>query len=181
MALTVNRPAAAKDLRLHALIMAGCCVLGGFVLIWRLKVVQLDRGDEFVAKSTENYIKETRIPADRGQILDRKERLLVDNRASYDVWLTPAFCGHACIQEVLPRLGMYLSLTNEDKARITALFKSATRLERFRDFPVKIDITPDERAVMEFHAATDKDLPGIEVKERPHRTYIQSTLLAHAT
>jgi penicillin-binding protein 2 len=177
MALTVNKPMAGKDLRIHALIMGAVCALAGFVLIARLYVVQIAHGDEYVAKSTENYIKETRIPADRGQILDRKGRLLVDSRASYDVWLTPAFCPH-CLQEVLPRLQMYLSLSSEELSHIGQQYRSASKLERFRDFPVKIDISPEERALMEFHAV---ELPGgVEVKERPHRAYLHGTLLAHA-
>ncbi len=178
MALTVSKPTGGKDLRFHALIMGACCLLAGIVLIGRLYVVQIAHGDEYVAKSTENYVKETRVSADRGQILDRKGRILADSRPSYDVWLTPAFCTN-CLKDVVPKLATYLSLSADDVARITQQYKSATKLERFRDFPVKIDISPDERALMEVHA-TGLELFGVDLKERPHRSYPHGTLLAHA-
>ncbi len=68
-------------------------VLSFFVLIGRLYYLQILRGDEYREKAEENFVKEIRTPADRGRFLDRNRTVLVDSRPSYDITLTPYFCG----------------------------------------------------------------------------------------
>lgn len=61
------------------------------VLIVRLYVLQVVRGEEYVQKSASNFVQERRIPHARGLILDQAGRILADNRPSHDVHLTVAF------------------------------------------------------------------------------------------
>ncbi len=67
--------------------------LAFLVIAGRLYQLQILRGDEYKGRADENFVKELRVPADRGLILDRNRRVLVDERPSYDVTLTPYFCG----------------------------------------------------------------------------------------
>ncbi|HEY6100203.1 MAG TPA: penicillin-binding protein 2, partial [Anaeromyxobacter sp.] len=121
-------------------------------------------------------MKEIRIPADRGLILDRHHKVLVDSRPSYDVTLTPYFCGKQC-DEILSRLGAMLALSADEMDRARAQLKAATKLERFRPFTVKIDV--ERTALDALLAVVQTDLPGVDVQATPHRQYRYAALGGH--
>ncbi|HET9551414.1 MAG TPA: penicillin-binding protein 2 [Anaeromyxobacteraceae bacterium] len=151
-------------------------VVGAFlVLLGRLYQLQILRGDEYKEKADENFVKELRVPADRGQILDRRGKVLVDSRPSYDVTLTPAFCGKQC-DEILSRLATLLALAPEEIERAQGLLAGAKKLERFRPFTVKVDVKREELDVIE---ANGMDLPGVDVLPTPHRSYRYAGLGGH--
>ncbi len=85
--------AARREFRPRAWWMALVVSLAFAVLAGRLYQLQILRGDEYKERADENFVKELRVPADRGFILDRSGSMLVDSRPSYDVTLTPYFCG----------------------------------------------------------------------------------------
>jgi penicillin-binding protein 2 len=149
--------------------------LAFLVLAGRLVQLQIVRGGEYRERAEENFVKELRVPADRGLVLDRRGRVLVDGRPSYDVSLTPTFCGKQC-DEVLSRLGTILSLSSEEMERARAQLRGARKLERFRPFPVKVDVGRDE---LDLLLAQSLDLPGVDVQATPHRNYRFGTLGAH--
>ncbi len=144
------------------------------VIAGRLWLLQVRRGEEYAAKSEGNFVKELRVPADRGMILDRKGTILVDSRPSYDLYLTPAFC--APCEEVLGRLAGRIELPPEDLSRALSAIAKAKGLERFRQVAVKIDIGRDELDVLE---ANRDDLPGLDIVAAPHRSYREGKLAAH--
>lgn len=61
------------------------------VLVGRIYLLQVIRGDLYRAKSESNFIQERRIAHNRGAMLDQTGRVLVDNRPSHDVYMTVAF------------------------------------------------------------------------------------------
>jgi len=148
--------------------------LGILVLAGRLWYLQIRKGEEYFAKSEGNFIKELRVPADRGMILDRKGEILVDNRPSYDVHLTPAFC-QSC-EEVIGTLAGLLSLDAEDLQRVTEGVQKARGLKRFQPILVRLDLDRDELDVLE--AWRDR-LPGVDIIAAPHRNYRNGPLTAH--
>ena len=79
-------------------------------LIGKLFWLQLVRGDEYRVRAEDNYLKEVRIPADRGLIVDRNHVVLVDQRPSFDVTLTPNYCGSQC-EAIIDRLAVILGMT----------------------------------------------------------------------
>jgi penicillin-binding protein 2 len=93
--------------------------------------------------------------------------VLVDSRPSYDVTLTPYFCGKQC-DEILSRLAALLALAPEETDRARSLLVGARKLERFRPFTVKVDVKREELDVLE---ANVMDLPGVDVQAVPHRSY----------
>jgi penicillin-binding protein 2 len=137
------------------------------LLLARLFQLQIVRGDELKGKADENYVKELRIPADRGQILDRNHKVLVDSRPSFNVTLTPFYCGKQC-GDILARLAAVLSLAPEEVERASSQLTAASKLERFRPFTVKVDVKREELDVLEANAM---DLPGVDVQPMPHRSY----------
>jgi len=80
------------------------------VLVIRLYQLQILRGEVYVVQSIANFRKTLFVPADRGLIKDQKGRMLVENRPSFDVFLTPAFCKGKERDEVLEKLAAYLRL-----------------------------------------------------------------------
>jgi penicillin-binding protein 2 len=146
------------------------------VLLGRVFQLQVIRGDEYKERADENFVKEIRIPADRGLILDRNHRVLVDSRPSYNVTLTPYFCGKQC-DEVLSRLGTVLSMSADELDRAREQLAGARKLERFRPFTVKVDVERD--ALDALLAIVQTDLPGVDVQPTPHRQYRYGALGGH--
>lgn len=132
----------------------------------RLYHLQIGRGEELSRKSRENYKKELVEPAERGKILDHRGRVLADNRASFDIYLTPAFCKR--LDDVLGRLALHLDLSEEEMLGIRKSLKRARGLERFKPQLVKLDISWNQLMVVK----TDlPNLEGVDVIESPHRQY----------
>jgi penicillin-binding protein 2 len=143
-------------------------------LAGRLWFLQIRKGEEYAHKSEGNFIKELRVPADRGMILDRKGKTLVDSRPSYDLYITPAFCGQC--EDVVGRLAGMIQLEGEDLTRVLDGLGKSRGLERFRPIPVRVDINRDELDVVE---ANRDSLPGLDVIAAPHRNYREGPLAGH--
>jgi penicillin-binding protein 2 len=174
LALTPSSPRGDGAGRL--LWMAGFAALAFLVLLSRLYQLQLLRGEEYRVKAEENFVKELRVPADRGLVLDRNRKVLVDSRPSYDVVLIPYFCGRAC-DEVVTRLATLLSFSFEDEQRVREHLATARGLVRFRPFTVKVDISRDELDVVE---ANRIELSGaVDVLPTPHRSYRHGIWASH--
>src|SRR5512138_2609489 len=167
--------AAQKDFRPRLVWATGIVAFAFLVLLGRLYQLQILQGDEYKEKADENFVKEIRQPADRGQVLDRNRRILVDSRPSYDVTLTPYFCGKQC-DDILARLATMLSMSHEEVERARTQLRNARKLERFRPFTVKVDISREE---LDQYLASSMDLLGVDVIPTPHRNYRFGSLGGH--
>ncbi|WP_309894435.1 penicillin-binding protein 2 [Archangium sp.] len=150
-------------------------VAGLVVLAVQLYRLQITQGEEYAAKSVANFVKEVRLRADRGLIKDRRGTILVDNRPSFDAFITPAFCTR-CAEEVLPKLGELLGWDEEQRKRVEEQVRMARRTAPFQPLPVRIDLTRDE--FDRINARVDL-LDGVEVVPVPHRDYRTGSVLAH--
>jgi penicillin-binding protein 2 len=176
--LSTSPPAAPRDPRDRST-WAGLAAAAAFLVIaGRLYQLQILRGDEYKGRADENFVKELRVPADRGLILDRNRRILVDERPSYDVALTPYFCGKSC-EEALARLSAMLSLSPEEGQRARDRLQAARGLVRFRPFTVKVDITREELDLVEANRVPGGALAGVDVIPTPHRNYRFGSWAAH--
>jgi penicillin-binding protein 2 len=173
--LTLGKNSPGRDLKVRYVWLGGVMLLGLMMLAVRLYRLQITRGEEFGAKSVENFVKELRIPADRGMLLDTTGRILVDSRPSFDVLVTPAFCGQ-CADEVLPKLAVHLGWDSEQLNDALAMLSRAKRSAPFRPVPIRIDITREQAETLDAHRT---ELPGIEVQASPHRNYRSGAVLSH--
>lgn len=171
--------AAQRDLKPRLFWATGVVVIAFVVLVSRLYQLQILEGEAYKERADENFVKEIRVPADRGLMLDRNRRVLVDSRPSYDVFLTPHFCGKTC-GDVIERLSTLLELPPEDLAHAQEVLgealTGARKLERFRPFPVAVDIS---RERLDIVLANQTDLAGVDVQPVPHRHYRFSGLGGH--
>jgi penicillin-binding protein 2 len=167
--------AAQKEFRPRLAWATGVVVLSFLTLVGRLYYLQILHGDEYKEQADENFVKEIRTPADRGLIMDQHREVLVDSRPSYDVTLTPYFCGKSC-DEVLDRVATLLQMSPEEVARARQQLGEKRKLERFRPFTIRVDIGRDD---LDRYLANQTDLPGVDVQPVPHRNYRYAALGGH--
>src|SRR5262245_23463369 len=110
--MTLGQNSPGRDLKDRYLVLGGFMLLCLLVLAVRTYRLQVTRYDEYSAKSAANFVKEVRLRADRGSILDASGQILAENRPSFDLFLTPAFC-QKCTDEVLPKM---VAMLNWDPA-----------------------------------------------------------------
>ncbi len=141
-------------------------------LIFRLWYLQVVNGWKYRTKSEKNRIHLQDIAPLRGVIFDRNGRLLVDNRAAYDLALIPED-----IQDppaLLKRLNELAGIDVKETAR--KLQKGMQRYP-FKAIRVKRSLSRDELASIETHRF---NLPGIRIMVSPERYYLFRSLSAHA-
>ena len=169
-----------REIRPRAALGALIVVCAMLVLVVRLYQLQILRGEDYFNQSIANFRKSLFVPADRGLIKDRRGHTLVDNRPSFDVFMTPAFCKGKERDDVLTKLKEFLHLAPEDLDRIRADYQkswlSKDRLERFKPFLVALDIPRDQVDVLEGHKT---EMSCVNLIPTPHRAYRGSPSLGH--
>ncbi len=149
------------------------------VVTSRLYTLQVLRGEELTSKGRRNFVQRKRVAHDRGIIYDRYGRILVDNRATLDVQVTPAFLGDKDeAAETLRQLGDAVRLDTEEQQTALSLVRSKTGLDRFRPVLVKRDLTPDQVEVIEARRSVFQ-LDGVDIVEGRQRSYPYGSLAAH--
>jgi penicillin-binding protein 2 len=164
-----------RDLKRRFVWVGLAMVTGLAMLVVQLYRLQITQGEEYAARSVANFVKELRLRADRGIIKDRRGSILVDNRPSFDAFITPAFCTD-CDSVVLPKLGELLGWDEEQRKKMEEEVRVARRTAPFHMLPVRIDLTRDE--FDRINARRDI-LDGVEVVPVPHRNYRTASVLSH--
>ncbi|MBI5479218.1 MAG: penicillin-binding protein 2 [Deltaproteobacteria bacterium] len=161
-----------RELNRRLRLMAWLCTLAFVVLAGRLWQLQVLRGELYLRKSADNFVKDIEIPALRGQVRDHKGRVLGDNRAAYNVYVTPRFL----TPEALERLCGYLNLSAEQATAIKTRAKETRGLARFRAQLAVEDVSREQMALV---ATNRQNLPGVQIEAVPRRTYPLGTSAAH--
>jgi len=148
--------------------LAALVGFGAGILVFRLFQMQVVSQEDYSRQAQRNRVREERITAPRGVILDRDDRVLADSRPSFTVLAVPydllrdpdAIALLADLLEV-PRDGI------EEKLRA-----GARHLPRV----IRRDVS---FAAVSRVAEREDDLPGISVEVANVRTYPYRTLAAH--
>src|SRR5688572_15247252 len=143
-------------------------LVGGF---WHFQIAQTGR---FIELADKNRFKQIQIPAQRGRILDREGRVLVDNRPSYNVVYVREGARHS-LEELANLLGPGLGLTLEDlKDRV-----DKNKAEpKFRAIILKEDVDVGDIAFVNARKLELGD--EVFVQYLPRRKYPEGELAAHA-
>ncbi len=173
--MTLGQDSAGRNLRTRLGYLGLAMTAGLFALALQLYRLQITHGEEYAAKSVDNFVKRIRVPADRGMIEDRLGQILVDNRPSFDVFVTPHFCQN-CNDEVLPRLAMWLAWDAAQLQHAKDQVKTAKATAPFQPTLLRVDLSRDELDLISAHRM---ELPGVEVLRIQHRNYRKGTMLAH--
>lgn len=144
------------------------------VVFFRLWYLQILSGDEYLAAANENRVREVKIEAPRGEIVDRNGRLLVGNRGSWAVQVDPRrLTSDAEIRATLRRLS---PLLGEPYGRLHRRFREAYKEASYTTPVVATDVTLDRvTRLME----RQEKFPGVTVGKTFVRSYPHGELAAH--
>src|ERR671925_2277404 len=84
-----RRPQMSSGFALRVAIMGGVALVMFAVIFFRLWYLQVLSGDKYLAEANNNRIREIRVSAPRGDILDRNGETLVENRTSLALQVNP--------------------------------------------------------------------------------------------
>ncbi len=145
---------------LYVLIAASTVLFVG--RLWYLQVI---KGSELREFSERNRIKEEKVPAPRGMVLDREGRVLVDNHPGFDAVITPQYASQLeeTAEVISPILDVPASLI------VKKVQRSRQQNGSFKPVKVKENLTRDEVARIE---RVKLDQPGLTVEMSIKRTYI---------
>jgi penicillin-binding protein 2 len=137
----------------------------------RLFYLQVIEGDNFYRMTAENIIRTLPLPATRGQIRDRKGRVLATMVPSYDIQVLPS----QITRDSYDRLRALLGPDVERMLTWEAIQDEATK-GKDRTLVVAENVSRDVMAQLE----TSLDKPGVHVSAVQRRHYPNGALAAHA-
>ena len=135
------------------------------IFICRLWYLQVFQGKDLRLWSEKNHIKLQKLDAPRGMILDRKGRVIVDNRPGFDVVITPQYAKK--LNETANEIATILGLEASEIVKKVEL--SSKKAGAFKPIVIKEDLSRDEVARIE---RMRKHHPGLKIEIRIKRTYL---------
>ena len=148
------------------------CVLVAFtVLLVRLLYLQIVMGGEYLTLSLNNRIRLQSIDPPRGLIYDRNNRVLVENRPSFDVSIT--LKDARPVEKTITKLADYLDLPSQE---LMQKLSSSKGISAYKPIQLQQDIGRDALASIEAHKY---DLPGIAINVKLLRHYLNIKDAAH--
>lgn len=168
-------PALSPQLALRVAIIGGLALAMFAIIFFRLWYLQVLSGDQYLAEANDNRVREVTIQAPRGEIVDRDGTVLVDNRPSTVIKVSPKDLPRR--QRVKTRLYDRLAdLTGQSRDEIRTSVREQLRAQPFAAATVKTDVSADTRAyILENQDA----FPGVEVENVHLREYPHDELGAH--
>ena len=170
-----RRPTLTPKLAFRVAVIGGVALVMFSIIFFRLWYLQVLSGDNYVAAARENRVREIKIEAPRGEIVDRHGVALVENRNSLSIKVTPDKlpAKRTDREEVYRRLGKLLRLNP---------LKMERRVEReLKALPyTKPTITQDVNPnVVAFVLERQDEFPGVEPERESLREYPHGVIGAH--
>jgi penicillin-binding protein 2 len=139
----------------------------------RLYYLQIVRGSYYAERAENQRIRLLPIPAPRGVILDRNNKLLVDSRPIYNIILSREDIKG---KEFSDLIKPYAKGLNVDAEELTARFEQLKSQPAFESFMVKENVSPADIAWVDAHGL---EFPELRVELQPQRRYPEDGKLAH--
>src|SRR5215218_6441206 len=175
MYLDTRRPAITPQLAFRVAMLGGLAFLMFSVIFFRLWFLQVLSGDRYVAEANDNRVRDIKIQAPRGQIVDRQGRALVDNRTALAVKVTPTDLpkSRPGQEDLYRRLGDVLGRSPQ---RIRSDVGEQLKAVPFSSATVKQDVSLPMVGYLLEHA---DDFPGVTVERVFLRRYPHDEVGAH--
>jgi penicillin-binding protein 2 len=146
-------------------------VLAVFIALGiRFYVLQVARHDDYQARAENNRIRDIPIPASRGAILDRNEKVLVDNTSAFNVVVTPED-----ITDKEDTINALVQNLDIDRGEVLVELNDPLR-PKSQPILVKQNASP---ADCQWVAAHELEHPEITIDQQPQRIYKYGKLAAH--
>lgn len=157
--------------RRRALVGMVLVLLSLSALASRFAWLQVERHDEFSARSEANRVLRRPLPPARGLIYDRRGVLLAENVAAFRLEVTPEQAGD--LEQMLAQLARVVPLSADDIAR----FHSLRRGKRgYQSVPLRMKLSEEEIARFSVNRWA---FPGVDVVPYLTRSYPQGSHFAH--
>jgi len=164
---------ASSDIRIDGRLQLLGLVIGLVFVVFAVRLFQLQilQGDELRRRSEQNAVRNVRLRAPRGEILDREGRILATTRPSYALQIIP---DHLTRPDVAwQALGQLLEM---EPATLEARNRERRGRGRFKPVSLVDDLDFDELARVETHRYA---LPGVVTDVQPRRHYLEGPLASH--
>ena len=167
----ISRQDGAPELRPRTRVLYYILVLAFLGLISRLFFLQIIQGERYVFLSENNRVRIKRVPGTRGMVLDRQGQLLVDSRPSFDLLFVPEDTEDA--EATLRRLARYLGRSEDE---MLGVFEENKSRAAFDEIVLGKDV---DWATVVAVESRQLDLPGVTLRVRPRRSYLDGPIAAH--
>jgi penicillin-binding protein 2 len=170
-----RRPTLTPQLAFRVALVGGIALVAFAVVFFRLWYLQVLSGDKYRAEANNNRVREIKVQAPRGAIVDRQGRSLVDNRTGLAVKVTPGrLPGDAAgRRELYGRLGRVLGVKPRRAER--AVQRQLKALP-YSTATVKQDVS---LPVVSYLLEHQEDFPGVTVERVFLRQYPHHQIGAH--
>jgi penicillin-binding protein 2 len=165
-----RRPTLTPQLAFRVAVVGGVALVMFAVIFFRLWFLQVLSGDSYEAVAQENRVREIKIQAPRGEIVDRHGQALVENRSSLSIKVTPDKLpqDQAEREQVYRRLARLLGLKPR---RLEQRVERELRLLPYSKPTIKQDVSQN---VVAYVLERQAQFPGVEpesefLREYPHR------------
>jgi penicillin-binding protein 2 len=167
-----RRPTLTPQLALRVAIIALVAFAVVFFRLWYLQVLS---GDKYERVANDNQLREIKVQAPRGEIVDREGRVLVDNRTGYAVKITPDKLpeDEGERRSLYRGLGRVLGLK---PARIERNVERQLKALPFSTAVVKSDVSDE---VIAYLLERQDDFPGVTPERQFLRQYPHGEIGAH--
>ena len=142
-----------------------------FVFLVRLFQFQVLEGDDLRRRSEQNSVRQVRLEAPRGEILDREGRVLASTRPAYRLEVVPNDLRER--ERTFDALGRLLE---EDGPGLGEKVGPSRGRGRFRPVVLADDLGFESLARVETHRFA---MPGVQTRVEPRRHYLEGALAAH--
>ena len=170
-----RRPTLTPQLAFRIAVIGGVALVMFAVIFFRLWYLQVLSGDSYVAAARENRVREIKVQAPRGEIVDRHGVPLVENRHSFSIKLSPDKLPRARADraQLYRRLGRLLGLKPQ---RLERRVERELRALPYSKPTVKQDVGPNYLAYV---LERQNQFPGVEPESEFLRLYPEGVVGAH--
>ncbi len=137
----------------------------------RLALLQLGDHEQYAAQADDNRISLRALPPNRGLILDRRDRVLAENRPAYRLVIVPERVED--LEDTLARLADVVPVSEDERRRFE---RQSARSRPFEPIPLKSNLDDEEVARLATHRHR---LPGVDIEPYLTRHYPHGELFAH--
>ena len=170
-----RRPTLTPKLAFRVAVIGGVALVMFSIIFFRLWYLQVLSGDNYVAAARENRVREIKVQAPRGEIVDRHGQPLVRNRPSLSIKVTPDKLPQAKAdrEEVYRRLAKLLGLK---PARLERRVERELKALPYSKPTIKQDVDPN---LVAFVLERQEEFPGVEPENEFLREYPHGVIGAH--
>lgn len=167
-------PSLGSRLTIRVALFSGLVIAALAMIFLRLWYLEVLSGERYRALAEDNRIREIRVQPPRGQILDRRGKVLVDNRTVLRLELRPDRLPKSRSKR-RKQLAALARLTGISPARMRAKLRDAPR---YAGYPIVLGQGLGRRALFYLLEHGDR-FPGASVERTYVRRYARGSLAAH--